>query len=608
MFGIDEWQLFLIANIVSIPLFSIAYFFLKETSRIWGGSFSKKGIIVIGTITGLFICLLSIYTSMYIFYNSGTNISAGINYFIISPSLFMILIVCWMINYKLSIPLMMIQLFFFLFFFPWEQINTILENNVLFTLIIQLIFYLTVFIVFYFIKTKENFTKNNGYKIITPFIILLFLIMIKSIILYILLPGEQNNILWVLPIMITYYIIFFGLQISVVLLIEKLYLNFSKLETFAVKDDVSFYKMALAQKKLSYILDDNKISMGAVVLFDVKSQDKIIRDNCLRVIKEETENKYNLTFYFKATNNQYGAFFELSEEFDLKETIYNNNEKQRSEKDELNNIFIAVDKSSRINGIKIKATSSIYGVHSNSLNELIKHCLFLLTPIVSRANTNSLIVYDFSRVKNRLKERINVLNLPFLIDEMNISFVKGIGKENIYYSDINFNINGKNVPIGSFIKESEIKESEMILRYTSYQSLRKFKKENSSLIINYHLKTLSSIDFSTIKFIKKIEEQIGSKLIIIGFYSIDCKITKVLLKNLEDLRSAGFKFAFTKPSNFNQEINNLILPSYIIDGEITYNPFKTHNEEINFKTEAIFLSKNIKYKNMKIDTIKSKII
>jgi len=278
--------------------------------------------------------------------------------------------------------------------------------------------------------------------------------------------------------------------------------------------------------------------------------------------------------------------------------IFDGNKKvNRPEEDPLSdfdNIIFDVKNEYKVD---INIGGSLYGIQSYDMDELLEFAKFLFSPTVVNRNNSRIIIYDFKRIKDRLKETIAVTNLPININNLDISFLKGVSKENIYYPSIicEDNLSDENNKMSSLNKilkgKLSVKEKSYILRHVSYQTLRSFDKKNSSVVIFYSEDYLGSNDFKKIEFIQKINRFMDVERVIIGLF-ISKKLNKKIIENINDLKNSGFRFALLNPTNNTQEQINQLKPNFLIelsDKKI----LEMESKVFNLKTNAVSLNFNL---------------
>ncbi len=591
---------FILWNLLVILLVGAIYFVTKEIYRIRGGRIGKLGIATIGTFIGISIGLIHYYVGMEVFI-SGSHFLNLDSYFIyngvvLSPTVIIIIILVVYLDSRLVFPLFLFQILALFVKLPIGEEGV--ESTMVITYILfEVIGYSIMIIILYFVPTI-NFIKKNGVKVIIAIILYLFTTLIIHAIFQAAVGTNPIEIstpdfISLQSILIGYLAMFSIVQLLMVTVVERVYSNFSALETFSTKDDVSYYKMSLAQNRLIKMIDEEKINMGLVVLFQIKATNEQSKSKVLEKIRINTESKYRHTFFFKASAAYYGAFYELPDDLKLDVILKNNKLPDRTPDDALYNITSEIKKISIDEAAQITASGSIYGLQSYSITELIEHARFLMSPIVSRANSNQLIVYDFKRVKERLNETTKVRNLPVDIENMSISYLRGLSSEDIFYPMITFK-NDENT-LTDVINDASLDEEQknVLLRHTAYQSMRRYDKEIGSLVIYYPISFFSSEEFKIKDFIKKVNRYISEDRLILGFNTSAGTIGQKFNQNISELRGLGIRVAATNPTTLTQEEHDILKPDFIIDPNTDKNPLKIKKIKIEINTNARLLNSNL---------------
>ncbi len=606
--------LFIMWNLLAIILVGIVYFVVKEAYRIRGGTLGKLGILVVGSFIGIIVALIHIYLSMefYMTHESwilSNDVDAYLIYngVLLSPSIIIIIMFVTYTDRRLLMPLFAFQVIALLIRIPKPSDNAEIEQTILFTsLLFELIEYSILAILLYFIPSID-FIKKNAVKIFISLTLYILVMFVMQMIFHETISGidvsggfgqgsdwiKLADWISLQTISIAYLISFALIQLIFIYAVEKVYSNFSALETFSTQDDVSYYKMSLAQNKLIKIIDEKKIKFGLIALFQIKTDDDKLRSRTLERIRINTETKYKTTFFFKASAIYHGAFYELPDEFELDKVLKNNKNSERSEDDVLYEISRELKRISIEEDINIAASGSIYGLHSNSLPDLIEHARFLMSPIVSRANSNQIIIYDFKRVKERLNETNQVRNLPVDIEGMNISYLRGVSNEEIFYPNIFFENNEEKLSDITKGDTLNHEQKNILLRHIAYQTLRKFEHKDSNLMFFYPLEYLSSNDFKIKDFIKKINRYIIENKVIIGIDTSLGEFGDSFDVNVKLLREKGIRFAIVNPRTVTQEEHDKINPDFIVDPDVDKNPLKIKQEKLKINTNARILNPNL---------------
>ncbi|BDU67414.1 MAG: hypothetical protein TYPL_0670 [Candidatus Tyloplasma litorale] len=603
MFDDSQIFLFFILNIVTILIFGLVYFLTKEFLRIKENKISFSGSMILGSIIGFLILLVYLFVSMQFSIITATprgHLNLNYNSIYLTPSLMIIIIFSTMLKNKILFPMLLFQVFGYLISINWEFDfdEAYAWKRIFFTLIN----YFLVLVVFYLLNIKDNLIKNNGVLNLTinliTFISITFLI---RLIFFFSIGYINEGDSWILIFISTFYISLFAFfQSLIIFLVEKIYDNFSKLETFSTRDDISYYKMSLAKNKLRNIIDEKKINKGILILFNIKTtdNDKNKISNVLQKIKISTENEYDNPFFFKVNVNHYGIFFELTDNFDLSKSILNNKTENKDSNDELYSLTKIIERIIKEEKVQIIASGSIYGIHSYSIYDLIEYCMFLMSPLIEREKTSPLIIYDFKRVKKRLNESSKVSNLPVESENSNVSFVRGIyDKDDLFYPSINlkWRSENSNVNIEKLLENEIIKkyELELLLRHTSYQTIRQFKNKKGTLLIYYSSYYLSSSFFNINEFYKKTKRYISPEKLVIGLVINKDLRNDNLKENIKKLSLLGFRFALINPFTATQADHNFLNPDFILDPSLEENPLKIKKRKLNLKTNAVILNSNI---------------
>ncbi len=571
---------------------SIIYFFSKETIRSSGGNFSKFSFLILGLVIGSFIFYITFIVNFKITSDSENILN------ILNPFMVYLILFSTMIDRRYFIPLMIFSLLGFTFNnnLYFVSTSTPEETFLFFSNIINIL----ILSILLFLPSENNIFKKNSrgaiFWSITMFIIYISISFISISIIISLYPKEYLGIMKIWTINFLYIMLIFWIQIFIISFIEKMYRNFNKLETYSIKDDVSYYKMSLAQKKLKNIISTEKYKIGFLLLFDIKSSERNKTHNILNEIKEKTNEKYNDVFYFKATTNYYGAFIPMKNDIDL-DIIFNNNKKDhRTEEDKLYEFDKIISNTKKKYETNINISGSIYGVHSYDIKEIIEFAKFLFSPFVAMKNKSTIIIYDFKRIKERLKERVHVSSLAISTNNTDISFLRAISKDNIFYPNIYFgnNKDDSKISITNLFNKKDItpEDKEMIIRNSAYQSLRNFDKKNSSLVIYYPNSYLENEDFALNSFINKVERHMPTNKLILGLFGEE-EISEKLLKNINLLREKGIRVALLNPSNVKQKFHDDLNPDFLLQLDDNKSLLKLNKEILKINSNVPSLNINL---------------
>ena len=375
-------------------------------------------------------------------------------------------------------------------------------------------------------------------------------------------------------------------------MIERVYRNFSKLETFSTHDDVSYYKLSLAQEKLRNIINEKKIEKGILAIFDFKAEGDEIT-NILKKIETKTKKLYKNTFFFKVSSNHYGAFYEVGEISNFSLILKNNKLVDRVGKDPLLPLSNELKLISNELEVNINSTASIYGVHSSDINELLEYNKFLMIPDIESSNDNNVIVYDFKRVKSSLREKFEVTTLPTNLNNLKISFIRGVSEKEIYYPSISFGKNSSDRIFNIIEGMNEINNVELLLRFASYQSLRKFNKPNATLVVYCSSTLFEKENFIYKDFNKKTKKFLPNEKVIVGLLVTDVINIERFRLNMEILRENNYELCVINPETINQEQIDFINPEYILSVNDEKNAFLITKKKLLIETQATRLNSNL---------------
>ncbi len=591
-------------NLLTIFIVGIVYFVTKELYRIRGENMGRVGVAIVGSLIGVIITLIYLFMSMSVVYSPGSlpilsDAHKVYNEVYLTPSIIIALMFVLMIDRRLVFPLFIFQgLALFIRMVQLDG-NLMDANSFLWTRILfDSIEYVLLVVLLFFIPSVK-IIKNNGIKILIAVLIMIFVCTILDIIYYAsvssMLPTwfTSENGASLISIEYGYLFIYATLQGGIVILVEKVYSNFNALETFSTQDDISYYKMSLAQNSLIRMIDEEKVNIGLLVLFQIKANKEGDESGILEKIRIYTEDKYKNTFYFKASANYYGAFFQFEDDFKLDETLRNNRSEERTEEDELYALTTELLRIEKEEDASIIASGSIYGIHSYSISELVEQARFLMSPTVRRANQNIVVVYDYKRVKQRLNETTQVRNLPVDTEKIRISYLRALSSKITYYPSITFK--DEELELSDMIENGDLgsEQINILLRHSAYQTMRKFNQEKGNLVVYYSTMYLNSPDFSLKDFKKKVERHIEMDKLIIGLSTTQGEMGSAFSKNINALREDGVRFAIINPRTTKQKEHDLIMPEFILDPATEANPLKIREIKLEFETNAILLNPNL---------------
>ena len=253
------WQ-FSLLNLLIILVFGIIYFVLKEFSRLSGGNLSGRGVFIIGSMLGVVIMLVYLFVSMEILVVPITSSRQSLNYnsIYLTPALFLVVAFGVFFDRRSTFPIMFFLLVGYLITFPWDT-TTNANSDIWIKLIFDWISYGLIVLMLFFTPNgnsqSNNLIKNNGTKMATAIFGLILIIFLKDTLYFATIRSINfdyvgNTLLKQLSIKLVYAISFLIPFLFFIWIIEKVYDNFNKLETYSIRDDISYYKMSLAQNNL----------------------------------------------------------------------------------------------------------------------------------------------------------------------------------------------------------------------------------------------------------------------------------------------------------------------------------------------------------------------
>lgn len=366
---------------------------------------------------------------------------------------------------------------------------------------------------------------------------------------------------------IAYYYFLYLFIFFAILGVDSIYNNFFKLETFTTQNEVSYFKITLAQDYLKRYIFENNYKYGFLVLFDINSE--FLLENDINFVLEhlrfKIQEKYQNAFFLKIDSKYYSVFLPFRRnEVDL-ELIHQNNQKNIHTNDYLED-FEKILSKIKINNKNLQAVASIYGLDSYDLNHLIYDATYLLNPTIKN-NNNIVNVYDFRKIKDRLIKNNQSRYLIEMIKNYDINYIRANTRKKIYYPIIYiFDEKNKKVELYEWIKEKKFNRKEEIIieRYFANQIIKNSKNyQFDKLILNYPLRYLLNNNIDKKEFIKNLEGKIDFNKIIIGvFVDLKLKNNNNLNKLKLDFHKLGLEFAILDLENLNDEFYNILKPAW----------------------------------------------
>lgn len=534
---------------------SIIYFLVREYYRINNDNLSKRQFYLIGFFVGIIVMLIEIF--VLIWYPSQDKLLQYITFTAIY-----IIIFSTMLDKRFSLWMSLfaiLGIFLRIAIYDDSTSFEIFKGST-----VELINIISIsVVVFLYSYNSTNFSKNNGKQTIVLFASWLFFFTITLAIIITLFSANTATTLATLIFYLPFYLFsLFLIQFSIVLLIEKIYINSGNLETFSTKDDISYYKISLSQDMIKETIIENKYDFGLIVILSLSKVDKESQEDVLVLIREKLLEIYDDVLFLKATSSSYGFFIPIKNTIRNIEISYKNNFfEKRNREDLLFRLDDFFNETFDEKGFNVTAGITIYGIHSNDIYELILKAEQLLNSSISYKTKT--ILYDYKYIKKQLEKNLRVANLSFFLQNLNITFISAVSHNDIYYPIISFKINSAKKSLKSILELLSVEDQIIILRYVSLHILLKAKKENNKkIVIYYPIDLLAQKEFSIDNVIDKINMIIDFNKLIIQFDSNKLIDNKETRNNLKMLRKKGIKFLILDVKNANENNVKIINPSY----------------------------------------------
>lgn len=548
---------FIFLNIFSIFVIFIIYFAIKEYSRIKNNQFSSLALVIIFL---LLLPIIFIFEYFFSYYN---------NLYYLSLIPILIIFFSFYFDHRFS------YLLFIIFLFTWffKVINLEEDSNFNPIYLLPLITNLALVLIINLREISLFSNFKNYFLTLSLISIYVFILFLFSIFFFFILGSNDyfsnpplDFFILLISEIVYYYFLYFFILLTI-LGVDSIYNNFFKLETFTTQNEVSYFKITLAQDYLKRYIFENNYKYGFLILFDINS--KFSSENDINFILEhlrfKIQEKYKNAFFLKIDSKYYSVFLPFRRnEIDL-ELIYQNNQKNIHTNDYLEN-FEKILKRIKINNKNLQAVASIYGLNSYDFNNLIYDATYLLNSTIKN-DDNIVNVYDFRKIKDRLVKNSQSRYLIEMIKNFDINYVRASTKLKIYYPIIYIlDQNDKKIELYKWIKEKKFNRKEEIIieRYFANQIIKNCKNyQFDKLVLNYPLKYLLNNNIDRKDFIKNLENKINFNKIIIGvFVDEKLKESNNLINLKSDFKKLGIEFAILDLENLNDDFYNILKPSW----------------------------------------------
>ncbi|AHK22150.1 hypothetical protein X271_00030 [Candidatus Hepatoplasma crinochetorum Av] len=568
---------FIFLNLFSIVVIFVIYFSLKEYSRIKNNQFSPLSLAIIF----LFLFpIIFIFEYFFSFYN---------NLYYLSLVPILIIFFSFYFDNRFS------YLIFAIFLFSWIFKVMNLEEDGSFNpvYLLPLIANLSLILI---INLKEisifsNF-KNHFFALSIIFIYI-FILFLFSIFFFFILDlndfydNPPLDFFILLLSEVIYYYFFYITIFFVIISLDAIYNNFFKLESFADQNEVSYFKITLAQDYLRDYISKNNYKYGFLILFNIDNKFLVENNDInfiLEYLKLKIEKNYQDSFFLKINSNYYSVFIPFKrEEIDL-ELIHKNSEKNNHKGDffeKLEKILRTV----KINNKNASAVVSTYGLDSCDFNQLIYDASYLLNSAIKQKNI-TLNLYDFRKIKDRLSRNNKISYLIETIKNYDLTYIRSNTKQKIYYPLIYLSTEESNKKINLYdwinTKKFTKKEKIIIERYFANIILKNFQNYNfDKLILNYSFNYLISNDFDRNEFLNNLKKEIELEKVVIGVFVEDkFRDPNKFIKLKHYFKELGIEFALLDLENINEDFYKILKPDW-------FKYYKEHNiwEILNFKNK-----------------------
>lgn len=548
---------FIFLNLLSVLIIFVIYFAIKEYSRIKNNQFSPLALIII------FLFLLPIVFIFEYFFSYYNNL-----YYL---SLIPILIVFFSFYFDNRFSYLLFIIFLFTWFFKVANLEEGSNFNPIYILPLIANLALVLIINLREISIFNNF-KNYFLTLSLLFIYVLILFLFSIFFFFILdsndyFSNPPLDFFILLISEIAYYYFLYLFILFAIFGVDSIYNNFFKLETFTTQNEVSYFKITLAQDYLKRYIFENNYKYGFLVLFDINS--KFLLENDVNFILEhlrfKIQEKYENAFFLKIDSKYYSVFLPFRRNEVNLELIHQNNQKNIHTNDYLGD-FEKILSKIKINNKNLQAVASIYGLDSYNLNNLIYDATYLLNPVIKN-DDNIVNVYDFRKIKDRLVKNNQSRYLIEMIENYDINYIRAKTKAKIYYPIIYiFDQKNRKIELYKWMKESKFNRKEEIIieRYFANQIIKNSKNyQFDKLILNYPLRYLVNNNLDKKYFIENLKSKIDFNKIIIGvFVDEKLKENNNLINLKDDFNKLGIEFAILDLENLNDDFYNILKPSW----------------------------------------------
>ncbi|AHI53485.1 hypothetical protein SSABA_v1c00730 [Spiroplasma sabaudiense Ar-1343] len=390
--------------------------------------------------------------------------------------------------------------------------------------------------------------------------------------------------------------------------IDSVYKHALKLRNIIAYDQNRYVLETGANAAITEYISKNKISYGLFVNYYIGGFDKFekkvsgrVRDYIVQNISGQAIKKFqdlnDKTLFFKSSFKLFGAFIPL-EEIEINKVqiaIKNNQSLIRSGDDILLGVQDAISKivtdfkiDNHLISVKLLASASIYGIHSNDIEQLQTFNRYLESAVVRGKNVNKILLIDpieFNFQKNQ-NRKLLALNEIVDLNQCSNSFEPIFSRDNnnLIGFHLNNQINLVNITDNANKKTLEtINEAgleSLFNRFLSFENLKSIRQHkvtivNKKVFINYDQWIVSSEDFSIKQLVKKINSFQLKDIEIVFVFDIRKEISaySTLEENINLIKKNKIQIALEHfgSKNTNYELISRYQPDFVImDEEIIH--------------------------------------
>lgn len=302
--------------------------------------------------------------------------------------------------------------------------------------------------------------------------------------------------------------------------INKMFSNVSSISRKAVFIDEHYLVPSLVEESFKQFVKNNNNKQILVCSLEVFGlSNKKLKEKVSEEIYKKLQEKK--TFFFKTWEDKYGFIVADDQYFvsNLSLSFKGNSFKERIPDDNLSkfqNKIQSISKQYLINGkqynINFKCYVSIYGIHSNDINELLWFNQFMITNDDSKEG-NCIKLFNSNMVNHITNDRVHYATLiqRINLDEINVELekIKIKGQRETYICPRYYWTRRMTCDIKEIMSQFDKQTADTLLRSLAIRSIELYEKSaykgKTKLLIYYPINELRSRFFSVNTLIKKIQ-------------------------------------------------------------------------------------------------------